>query len=191
MQFLPKNISDTIITGYQISPEDGGPPIHRPQEWTILEKLTEHPVPIFPEDVASGMGAPYTVGRYLCHPVGDENALAYMRIYKQIPQTGTEFESVSVRKAQATNRRILVELDALMHLTDTKCTPKLLGWQYETQGPGDLIPDGYTVRFIWEKVQGEPLSSEKFWSLPYHLRETIRQNFKKAYSSVTKYLDYA
>lgn len=191
-QFLPRGINDQITTHHRTPTMP--PDTYNSRKWIILKKESEHPVPMLPREVAQGQGIPFTAGRYLCRLAGDgnENKLAFMRIYKQIPQTGTEFESLRVRKAQAANAVDPDELLALRELTDGGCTatPRLLGWRVAKQGEDDLVPKGYIVYLVWEKVQGEPLSERKFWCLPYDKRELIRQNFKKAYSFVTEISRY-
>lgn len=180
MEVLFKMIGEKITT-------HGDSENYPPREWIIIEKLNEHPVPILPEDVAEGLGSPYTSGRYLCHPAEDKNALAYMRIYKQIPYMGTEPDSSSVRGAQAVlPPPDFMELVALRDLTDMNCTatPRLLGWRHYTQDSDDLVPGGFVTYLVWEKVPGDPLG-EEFWSLDYDQRERIRAKFKKAYSFVT------
>ena len=85
-----------------------------------------------------------------------------------------------------------MELEAFKRLTEKGCTatPKLLGYRISTQDADDLVPGGYIIFLVWEKVQGESLDSKYFWSLPYTKRKVIRDNFKKAYKFVTEYIDY-
>lgn len=184
MEFLPKMTGKKTTTRYR-DPADS-------RDWIIIQKLSEYPDQATPEDVARGMGPASTVGRYLCHLAGNENELAFMRVYKQVPQAGTDHEDSDVRRAQATGRPEHMELAALKHLTDNKCsaTPKLLGWHYDTQDVTDLVPGGYVTYLVWEKVPGDPLSEEEFWSFTYGQRESIRAKFKQAYSCVTEYLAY-
>ena len=187
MEFLLDKTGDQVTTRYVNPPQGMG--IHPSQKWVILKKLSEHPVPVLPKDAAEGMGPAFTSGRYLCRRAGPGNEdLAFMRIYKQIPQTGTEHATPSVRQQQAVGRYDHVELIALRHMTDNRCTatPRLFGWEFEVQGPNDLVPGGYIVYCVWEKVPGDPLNTEKFWSLPYNQRAEIRNNFKIAYSFVTE-----
>lgn len=202
MEFLPRNFDANITTRFRTP--DMEPDTYHFRQWIILEKRSEHPVSILPTDVAAGVGIPCTTGRYLCRLTGtsneNKNKLAFMRIYKQIPQTGTEFESSTVRKAQAVSHGLPDELVAFRELAGKACTacsqplstptPQLLGWNFAQQDDTDLVPGGFIVYLVWEKVRGEPLSEEEFWSLPYDKRETIRQNVKRAYSFVTEHLDY-
>lgn len=189
MEFLPQNFDASITTRFRTPDMD--PDTYHFRQWIILEKRSEHPVSILPRDVAAGVGIPCTTGRYLCRleGTGNENKFAFMRIHKQIPQKGTEFQSSTIRRAQAVGNVVPDELFALTELANKGCTatPKLLGWHFAKQDDTDTVPGGYLIYFVWEKVEGEPLSEEEFWSFPYDKRETIRQNVKKAYSFVTKY----
>jgi hypothetical protein len=115
------------------------------------------------------MGPAFTAGKYLCRRTGSGNAqtLAFLRIYKQTPVSGTKLESSSVPKAQA-SKAYHVELEALRHLTENGCTatPALLGYQIDKQNANDLVPDGYILYLVWEKVAGEPLDIDVFWAFP-------------------------
>lgn len=191
VQVLPKMIGERITT--YCDPPDSA--YYPPRDWIIINKLDEESRPITQSDFASGMGPAFTAGKYLCRPsAGNENKLAFMRIYKQIPLDGTRLDSSSVRKAQASNLHDHghVELDALKHLTESGCTvtPRLLGYQIGKQDANDLVPGGYILHLVWERVPGDPLDIDEFWSLPYDKREFIRDKFKKAYTYVTKRLDY-
>ncbi|KAJ5836892.1 hypothetical protein N7447_002918 [Penicillium robsamsonii] len=106
---LPKMIGETITT----KPPDSV--LYPRRNWIIIEKLSEDPIPVTPEDFRDGMGPAYTAGKYLCRLTGAGNAqiFGFMRIYKQIPLAGTELDSSSVRKAQASKPYNHVELDAL------------------------------------------------------------------------------
>jgi len=155
------------------------------REWIITEKLREDPVSLTQDDVDDRLGPAFTVGKYICRLAGNENMSAFMRIYKQIPVAGTEFAKLSVRRSQASERRH-IELDALKAFTENRCTatPKLFGYQLDTQDADDLVPGGYIIYLVWEKVPGNSLDSQYFWGLPYNQREVIRDNFKKAYMYV-------
>ena len=94
------------MNGKKINTPSTKPPESAPipeRDWIILEKLSEHPSPISPADFADGMGAAFTAGKYSCRlaGAGNENKLAYMRIYKQIPLDGTRLDDRSVRQSQA------------------------------------------------------------------------------------------
>ncbi|KAJ5193156.1 hypothetical protein N7449_004358 [Penicillium cf. viridicatum] len=186
---LPKMIGEKITTRCP-NPDSA---LYPRRDWVVIEKLSERPSPVTVEDFDVGMGPAFTAGKYLCRlaGAGNENKLAFMRIYKQIPLVDTELDSSSVRKAQASNLHDHghVELDALKHLTESGCTatPRLLGYRIGKQDANDLVPGGYIMHLVWEKVPGDPLDIDEFWSLPYNKREFIRDKFKKAYTEVLKF----
>ncbi|CDM36140.1 unnamed protein product [Penicillium roqueforti FM164] len=160
---LPKMLGETITT-YCPDPDDLLlSSLYRTHEWIIMERLSEGPCPITPEDFNQGMGSVSTTGTYLCRCIDDPGFdLAFICIYKEIPLDGTEFNNLENRKKQATIESF-VELDALKKFTETECTatPKLLGYQINSQGVNDVIPRGYIIHLIFEKVRGEPLEFEE------------------------------
>lgn len=180
---LPKMLGETITT-YCPDPDDLLlSSLYRTHEWIIMERLSEGPCPITPEDFNQGMGSVSTTGTYLCRCIDDPGFdLAFICIYKEIPLDGTEFNNLENRKKQATIESF-VELDALKKFTETECTatPKLLGYQINSQGVNDVIPRGYIIHLIFEKVRGEPLEFEEFWSFPLYKRKSIHDKFKVAY----------
>lgn len=186
---LPKLIGETITT-CSWKPLDSD--IYPPRDWVVIEKLSERQTPITPKDFANGMGPAYTAGKYLCHlaGAGNEKKQAFMRIYKQIPLAGTEIDNVKSRGEQASKPRKHLELNALKHLTENRCsaTPRLLGYETGKQNKNDCVPGGYIMYIVWEKVQGDSLDPMEFWSLPNNQRESIRAKFKAAYLFVTKKL---
>lgn len=190
MEFLPKMIGELIITPCP-NPQDSA--LYPSRDWVVLEKLSEHPYSVTLEDYAQGMGPAYTAGKYLCRLAGDgnENKLAFMRIYKQIPSAGTALDNSSVRQQQASEKHGHMELEALKCFTEKRCTatPKLLGYRIGKQDANDLVPDGYIVYLVWKKVEGDPLDLKAFWKLPYNRRQSIRDKFKIAYKFVTEHLN--
>ncbi|KAJ5413462.1 hypothetical protein N7465_005767 [Penicillium sp. CMV-2018d] len=182
------------MTGEEITTRSPKPPdsaLYPTRDWVIIEKLSEFSKPITQRDFANGMGPAFAAGKYLCRlaGAGNENKLAFMRIYKQIPLVDTELENSSVRQAQASKPRRHVELDALSCLTKNKCTtaPRLLGYDIRKQDTNDLVPGGYIMYLVWEKVPGEPLDIDEFWRFPFSRRQIIRDKFKKAYEEVLRF----
>lgn len=101
-QLLPKMIGETITT--YCDPPDSA--YYPPRDWIVIDKLDENSRLITQSDFASGMGPAFTAGKYLCRPsAGNENKLAFMRIYKKIPLEDTRLDSGQVRKAQASKPR--------------------------------------------------------------------------------------
>lgn len=72
------------------------------------------------------------------------------------------------------------ELLALQLLDKGGCSvsPKLLTWFNSWQTPEMLIPGGYIMFLVMEKLPGEPLTD--FWDRPFEEREKIRAAFRRA-----------
>ncbi|KAJ5895418.1 hypothetical protein N7495_007109 [Penicillium taxi] len=78
------------------SPE---PPFYFTTEtWEIFEKLGEDLYASTEWDVADGLGPGKVIGKFLCRT---EEDIAFMRIWKQVPTIGTEFQKPTVRASQA------------------------------------------------------------------------------------------
>jgi hypothetical protein len=43
------------------------------------------------------------------------------------------------------------------------------------------VPGGYITYLVWEKVRGQVLTPELFWSLERPKRDLVRRNFRAAY----------
>lgn len=151
--------------------------------WVITEKLSERAAPLTDHDVKMGRGSAKTVGKFLCHLAEDPNQIAFMRIYQQIPITGTEDAAHDILARQAVPPGVCGELESFKLLQTGRCNavPRFLGHAESTQGDDDLVPGGYIRYLVWEKVPGEPLTKEFFWSLDDTARKDIRSKFRVAY----------
>ncbi|KKK13935.1 hypothetical protein AOCH_005850 [Aspergillus ochraceoroseus] len=129
------------------------------RSWIITEKLGERAVHLAQDDVDMGVGTPMTVGKFLCHLEEDPGQIAFMRIYYQIPTTGTEDADLATLAQQI---------------------------QPPEQEEHDLVPGGYIKYLVWEKVPGLPLTEEFFWSLDPLVREDIRAKFRAAYEEMLR-----
>jgi hypothetical protein len=164
--------------------------VHSPQgigrSWIITEKLSERAVHLAQDDVDMGVGSPMTVGKFLCHLEEDPTQIAFMRIYYQIPITGTEDADLATLAQQIQPPEVCGELEAFRQLMSQGCSsvPRFLGYCEKTQGEHDLVPGGYVKYLVWEKVPGDSLTEEFFWSLDPLVREDIRAKFRVAYESV-------
>lgn len=134
-------------------------------------------------DVKMGRGSAKTVGKFLCHLSGDPSQIAFMRIYQQIPITGTEDADHDTLIRQAVAPGVCGELECFKKLQNGGCgaVPRFLGYAESTQGDNDLLPGGYIRYLVWEKVPGEPLTKEFFWGLDITARKYIRAKFRDAY----------
>lgn len=164
----------------------GSPPPGIRRSWIITEKLSERAVHLTQEDVEMGVGSPMTVGKFLCHLEEDPTQIAFMRIYYQIPITGTEDANLATLAQQIQPHEVCGELEAFRLLMSQGCSsvPRFLGYCEKAQGEHDLVPGGYVKYLVWEKVPGEPLTEEFFWSLDALVREDIRAKFRVAFESV-------
>lgn len=106
-----------------------------------------------------------------------------MRIYYQIPIAGTEDEGLDVLAQLVVPSRVCGELEVFRQLMRCHCTaaPRLCGYAETTQDGHDLVPGGFIRYLVREKVPGEPLTEEFFWSLDLPARDTIRAKFRAAY----------
>ncbi|KAJ5790882.1 uncharacterized protein N7518_007893 [Penicillium psychrosexuale] len=166
----------------------GSPPPAIGRSWIITEKLSERAIHLTQEDVDMGVGSPMTVGKFLCHLQEDPTQMAFMRIYYQIPITGTEDASLATLARQIQPYEVCGELEAFKLLMSQGCSsvPRFLGYCEKTQGDHDLVPGGYVKYLVWEKVPGEPLTEEFFWSLDPLVREDIRAKFRVAFEEMLR-----
>ncbi|KAJ5188270.1 hypothetical protein N7472_007284 [Penicillium cf. griseofulvum] len=140
------------------------------------------------EDVEMGVGSPITVGKFLCHLEEDPTQIAFMRIYYQIPITGTEDANLATLAQQIQPYEVCGELEAFRLLMSQGCSsvPRFLGYYEKKQEEHDLVPGGYIKYLVWEKVPGEPLTEEFFWSLDPLVRENIRAQFRIAFEEILR-----
>lgn len=61
--------------------------------------------------------------------------------------------------------------------------PRFLGYCRRTQEEHELVPGGFVEYLVWEKVPGEPLTREYFWSLDPLVRQDIHAKFRVAFES--------
>lgn len=125
----------------------------------------------------------YTMGKFLCHQVGAHPESAFMRIYCQVPIEETQILSPQIRAQQAVPPYQHGEIMALKRFKEGSCAavPELLGYSETVQSKDGLVPGGYITYLVWDKVPGESLSGELFWSFELPKRDLIRQKFRAAY----------
>ena len=128
-----------------------------------------------------------TVGKFLCHPEEeDPTQIAFMRIYYQVPVSGTEDANLATLAQQVQPHEVCGELETFRLLMGQgyNSAPRFLGYCQKVQGEQDLVPGGDAKYIIWEKVPGEPLTEEHFWSLDPRVRQDIRVKVRVAFESV-------
>ncbi|KAJ5554800.1 hypothetical protein N7461_003270 [Penicillium sp. DV-2018c] len=172
---LLRGLVGTTVTTYDSSEVS--------RKWVITKKLTERAVPMTEHDVNTGRGSAKTVGKFLCHAAEDPSQETFMRIYQQIPLTGTEDADHDTLARQAVPPGVCGELEAFKRLQSAGCgaVPRFLGHAESTQGDNDLLPGGYIRYLVWEKVPGESLTKEFFWGLDITARNDIRAKFRHAF----------
>ncbi|OKO94529.1 hypothetical protein PENSUB_11796 [Penicillium subrubescens] len=165
----------------------GSAPLGISRSWIITERLSEEAVYLTQEDADDGCGSPMTVGKFLCHLEEDPTQIAFMRVYYQIPITGTEHAPPATRTQQVQPDEVCGEIEAFKLLMSQGCcsVPRLLGYCEKKQGEHDLVPGGYVKYIVWEKVPGEPLTEDFFWSLDPHKRKDIRAKFRDAFDRIS------
>ncbi|KAJ5522201.1 hypothetical protein N7527_006316 [Penicillium freii] len=145
-----------------------------PRSIIVLKRVNEHEHRKDPEHSAVS----YASVKYQCKKHGDASKIAFVRIYKQLPHLGTEFDDYATRAKQA-RAWTPPELVAYKTLTNkqSKVTPRLLGYREEEQESSALVPAGFLVSFAWEQVPGVQLG-DIFWDMSDDQRHNIREAFK-------------
>ncbi|KAJ5915923.1 hypothetical protein N7454_010830 [Penicillium verhagenii] len=155
-----------------------------PSRWKIVQKLSEQEWQLTEAEYRRGERLSFAVTKLLCCDPKKPSTLAFMRIYLQIPYSGTEIEDADTRATQATPL-IPGELLYYQDLTaqDIGCTPKLLGYKVSTQDNRGPVSGGFAVHLAWENVPGVRLGnkdgSNEFWALDNAERNEIRQYFEQ------------
>ncbi|OOQ89115.1 hypothetical protein PEBR_10690 [Penicillium brasilianum] len=115
--------------------------------WFVTEKLTERAVYLSQLDVDSGVGSPMT-----------DADLATLAQQIQPPEVCGELEAFKLLMSQGCN-----------------CVPRFLGYCKRQQGKNEFVPGGYAKYLVWEKVPGDSLTVEYYWTLDPFTRKDIRQ----------------
>ncbi|KAJ5543343.1 hypothetical protein N7461_009346 [Penicillium sp. DV-2018c] len=156
--------------------------------WVIDEKLYEnrvdgvHKPSSHPDAQPSGWEA-----KYLCHDRNFPHNQAFMRVYCQGPDEGTEFLLPEVRAQQANPHFEKREAKARKDFRQGGCksVPPLLGYGQSVQGEHGPVPGGYITCLVWEKVPGQVLTPGLFWSFERPERELVRRKFRAAYEEMS------
>lgn len=178
----------------------------RGDSWKLGEKLGEkYSQAEEPGRRPGGATCPEAWATYICYDIldndkksrpQDQNAggsFLYILLCKRmlavnfshrIPYHGTEFNSPESRARHArddTSRLIKSELRALEQLTREGCcsAPRLLKYKIDKQDYTLLVPGGYIVYILMDRLPGVPLGD--FWDRGEAERQEIRDAFKVAY----------
>ena len=158
----------------------------QPSKWTTTKKISEKSSRLTPREVESPhIGGPklsFAVGLFLCQNVNHPEQEAFIKVYKQVPHSGAEFESHAARKAQAGElSHSDIEAYKLFMQNQARYLPICLGYKMDHQDDFDVVPGGYVQQVVYSKLPGLRLDEERFWSFDETQREAICNAFLSAY----------
>jgi hypothetical protein len=87
----------------------------------IEKKLSERSQWLTQEDNTDGVEVPFAASKFLCHRKETPDKKAFMRIYLQIPVSGTHYQSPQIRRKQAAKSPLYLELTSLKELKMSGC----------------------------------------------------------------------
>lgn len=162
-------------------------------EWTIINKLDHRSFQQDEADLKYGSFPAFASATFLVRNNLDEQE-AFMRVYLQVPRRGTEFSPPEERAKQAdSSYHGGVEAIKAFHEKASTITPALLGYKEEAQDTQGIVPGGYVIQFIFERVPGVRLAEDGIlpvYGAPLHTffrefndteREEIRKHFDEGY----------
>ncbi|KAI2793865.1 hypothetical protein POX_a00452 [Penicillium oxalicum] len=176
--FLVGLVGTEIVT--EVKPELQLPT----KTWVTSERIEELSLVVTQQAIDLGYKPGFAAAKFFCYSKDNPSQeTAFMRVYRQIPLSGTEWTPSCTRAAQALPQAKIRELIAYKTLQSQACpvVPQLLGYQEELQGDDGLVPGGSSITIVWQKVPGFSLSREYFWNLDFDHREAIREEFRHAY----------
>ncbi|RAH56787.1 hypothetical protein BO85DRAFT_488961 [Aspergillus piperis CBS 112811] len=153
-------------------------------EWVVQEAISEHTLQHDHDDHLARVGPSWTAIRLLVEKKGSRTK-AYMRIYKQIMNGGTEAEPARMRARQANTSWCPVELKVYRSLPKKRplIVPRLLEERVAKQDESGCVPGGFLIYVVWEIVPGILLGDARgpkvFWTLERSERDAIREKFKE------------
>jgi len=114
-----------------------------------------------------------------------------VKIWIQIPYTGTELESAQSRRAQAQGgfpSSCMETAKALCLLRDNKSehSPSYITIIETRQGDNGLVPAGFLIYTFMTWCPGVPLLAKDYNSKPKEERDTIRHAFKEAWDDARR-----
>ncbi|KAJ9300806.1 hypothetical protein DTO271G3_1970 [Paecilomyces variotii] len=144
-RFLRRLVGTKVTTFDDLDPQRPSAPSAVSRSWIITEKLGERAAYLSQEDVDRVVGSPMTVGKFLCHLEEDPTQIAFMRIYYQIPYTGTEDADLATLAQQVKRPQPRGELEAFRLLMRQGCSsvPRFLGYCRRTKEGHELVPGSF------------------------------------------------
>lgn len=164
-------------------------------EWTIIDKLGQRNSQKSEADIEYGYPPSFASATFLVRSnLKDQYGEAYMRVYLQVPNKGTEFFPAEERANQAASGYHR-EFEAMKTFYEkgSTITPALLAYKEDVQDSQRLVPGGYVITFIFERVPGVRLAEDKVvpgYGAPLHTffqkfddteRDQIRSRFDEGY----------
>lgn len=146
-------------------------------EWTIIKALDQRSFQQDKADLTYGSFPSFTSATFFVrNNLHDQEA--FMRVYLQVPSKGTEFSSPEERAKQA-DPGYHGEFEAIkaFHEKASTVTPALLGYKEEAQDTQGIVPGGYVILFVFERVSGVPLAEDRILPGYRASLHTFFQNF--------------
>lgn len=166
-----------------------------PSNWTVVTELDQQSFQKTNEDFKYWAKSSYACATFLVRN-NSKDQVAFMRIYMQVPNKGTEFsrpEDRAKQAASASGRHKEFEAMKAFYEGKSTITPAFLGWKVGFQDDQSPVPGGYVIRFVFERVPGVRLADNRILPgqgrpLPTFFREfdekkrkQIRNDFNKGY----------
>ncbi|CRL23565.1 unnamed protein product [Penicillium camemberti] len=170
----------------------------KPTEWTIVAKLSQEACQKHMLDVQDGAGPSYAVATFcVCSDLDGQQA--YMRVYLQVPHEGTQWLPPNERAKQAAaGYHSEVEAMKAFYEQGSTITPTLLAISEDIQDKQGIIPGGYIIHCIFQRVPGLRLADDNiapeyrptphkfFLAFSKPERDHIRMVFDKEYRELNK-----
>ncbi|QKX58235.1 uncharacterized protein TRUGW13939_05356 [Talaromyces rugulosus] len=156
------------------------------KQWKIVDKLNEISVQNDEEDDGeeSGHAHMQAIAIFECVNHMDACESAFMKIYMQIPYTGSDNSQPEDRAQQALPKAEITEEMALLALTKQGCKSisPVFNWKREEQDESGPVPGGYLVYLVVADLPGVRISRDDYWNLSRKQRDEVRDAFKVAYT---------
>ena len=162
-------------------------------EWTVIAKLSQRNSQKEEVDIQAGLGPSYALATFRVRSDLDGQE-AYMRVYLQVPNKGTEFFPPEERAKQAApSHHLEVEAIKSFYNHGSTITPALLAINEDIQDKQGFVPGGYVIHIVFQRVPGARLADDRLlpgWGAPLHAffqsfndlqRHQIRMWFNKEY----------
>jgi len=121
-----------------------------PRTWVITKKQRERAFRIWATETAI-RSTPVTDGKYLCHLLDDPTQICIMKVWYQVPLTGTTKDDLDELARQAAPPPWSGELEVSKILTRLGCdvVPRVFGHVEYVQGATDLVPGvGFAMSYM-------------------------------------------